>query len=329
MKHLEKLITTKFPKLRIAVIGDVMLDSYLYGSVDRISPEAPVPVVNIERKDDRPGGAANVAVNLKSLGVTPVLFSVIGKDEAGKKLLKLLINSGIDISNIISTKSRITTSKTRVLSKNHQMIRFDEEVETDISDYEADSLYTLIAKQIQSKKFDAVIVEDYNKGVLTDSLIEVLMNLFIEKNIPVFVDPKKNNFFAYDGATVFKPNLREAREALENNFETSLNELNAVHNDLKKKLFHHYTFITLGEKGAYINDGKTGKIIPAQIRNVADVSGAGDTVIAVMAAAISAGANVFDASILSNLAGGIVCEKPGVVSVEKYELLLELKNLKF
>lgn len=152
MKHLEKLINSKFSKLRIAVIGDVMLDRYLYGSVDRISPEAPVPVVNIQKKEDRPGGAANVAINLKSIGVTPVLFSVIGKDEAGKKLFHLLSNSGIDTSNIISSKLRITTSKTRVLSKNHQMIRFDEEVQNDISDSEADSLFTIIAKQIQSKK---------------------------------------------------------------------------------------------------------------------------------------------------------------------------------
>ena len=326
MKQLDKLITTKFSKLRIAVVGDVMLDRYLYGSVDRISPEAPVPVVSIDKKEDRPGGAANVALNLKSLGVTPVLFSVLGKDDPGKKLLNLLINSGIDSSNIISAKTRITTSKTRVLSKNHQMIRFDEEVQNDISDNDADSLYTLIAKQFQSKKFDAVIIEDYNKGVLTESLIEVLMNLFSEKNIPVLVDPKKKNFFAYEGAAVFKPNLREAREALGNNFGTTVKELNEVHFELKKKLSHQYTFITLGENGAYINDGKTGKIIPAQIRNVADVSGAGDTVIAVMAAAISSGANVHDAARLANLAGGIVCEKAGVVSIQKQVLIKELKN---
>ena len=327
MKHLKKLITTKFSKLRIAVIGDVMLDSYLYGSVDRISPEAPVPVVSISKKEDRPGGAANVALNLKSLGVTPILFSVIGKDEVGKKLLKLLSNSGIDTSNIISGKTRVTTSKTRVLSKNHQMIRFDEELQNDISDNEGDSLFTLIAKEIQSKKIDAVIIEDYNKGVLTESLIEVLMNFFSEKKCPVLVDPKKNNFFAYHEATVFKPNLREAREALGRNFGTSIKELNEVHIELTKKLSHQYTFITLGEKGAYINDGTTGKIIPAQIRNVSDVSGAGDTVIAVMAAAISAGANSFDAAFLSNLAGGIVCEKAGVVSIEKQKLIKELKRV--
>lgn len=329
MKHLEKLINSKFSKLRIAVIGDVMLDRYLYGSVDRISPEAPVPVVNIQKKEDRPGGAANVAINLKSIGVTPVLFSVIGKDEAGKKLFHLLSNSGIDTSNIISSKLRITTSKTRVLSKNHQMIRFDEEVQNDISDSEADSLFTIIAKQIQSKKIDAVIFEDYNKGVLIDSLIEVLMDLFSIKKIPVLVDPKKKNFFAYDGVTVFKPNLREAREALGKNFGISLKELNEAHNELAKNLSHKYTLITLGENGAYINDGRSGKIIPAQIRNVSDVSGAGDTVIAVMAAAIASGANAFDAALLSNLAGGIVCEKAGVVSIEKQKLLSELKEIQY
>ncbi|GDX52065.1 carbohydrate kinase [Bacteroidota bacterium] len=329
MKHLEKLINSKFSKLRIAVIGDVMLDRYLYGSVDRISPEAPVPVVNIQKKEDRPGGAANVAINLKSIGVTPVLFSVIGKDEAGKKLFHLLSNSGIDTSNIISSKLRITTSKTRVLSKNHQMIRFDEEVQNDISDSEADSLFTIITKQIQSKKFDAVIFEDYNKGVLIDSLIEVLMDLFSIKKIPVLVDPKKKNFFAYDGVTVFKPNLREAREALGKNFGISLKELNEAHNELTKNLSYKYTLITLGENGAYINDGTSGKIIPAQIRNVSDVSGAGDTVIAVMAAAIASGANAFDAALLSNLAGGIVCEKAGVVSIEKQRLLSELKEIQY
>lgn len=327
MKHLEKLINTKFSKLHIAVIGDVMLDKYLYGSVERISPEAPVPIVNIEKKDNRPGGAANVALNLKSLGVTPTLFSVIGKDESGKNLLTLLTNFGIDTSNIISSTSRITTSKTRVLSKNHQMIRLDEEVQNDITDNEADSLYTLIAKQFQLNKIDAVILEDYNKGVLTESLIEVLMKLFSDKKIPVLVDPKAKNFFAYHGATVFKPNLREAREALGKNFETTLNELNEAHAELKKKLSHQNTFITLGEKGSYLNDGTTGKIIPAQIRNVADVSGAGDTVIAVMAAAISSGANSTDAACLANLSGGIVCEKAGVVSIEKHTLLTELKEI--
>ena len=326
MKQIEKLVTNKFSKLRIAVVGDVMLDSYLCGSVERISPEAPVPVVSIDKKEDRPGGAANVALNLKSLGATPILFSVIGRDETGKKLLNLLTNSGIDTSNIITSKSRITTSKTRVLSKNHQMIRFDEEIQTSISDREADSLYAFIAKQFQSNKFDAVIIEDYNKGVLTESLIEVLMTLFHKKNIPVLVDPKKNNFFSFDGATVFKPNLREAREALGKNFGTSLKELNEVHHEFKKKLFHHYTLITLGDKGSYINNGETGNIIPAQVRNVSDVSGAGDTVIAVMAACSASGANAFDAAFLSNLAGGIVCEKPGVVSIEKNKLLSELKK---
>ncbi len=325
MSHLKKVISTKFSKLRIAVIGDVMLDSYLYGSVERISPEAPVPIVNINKKEDRPGGAANVALNLKSIGVTPILFSVIGKDNIGKKLIQLLSNSEIDTSNIISSKTRITTSKTRVLSKNHQMIRFDEEVQNDIADSDADLLYTLINNRIQSQKFDAVIIEDYNKGVLTDSLIEVLMNLFSKKNIPVLVDPKENNFFSYFGATVFKPNLREARAALGNNFGTSLKELNTIHNKLKKNLSHKYTLITLGEKGSYINNGITGKIIPAQIRNISDVSGAGDTVIAVMAAALSSKVNAFDAAYLSNLAGGLVCEKAGVVSIEKQKLLSELK----
>lgn len=327
MNHLEKIIK-KFSGLRIAVIGDVMLDRYLHGNVERISPEAPVPVVLVEKKEDRPGGAANVALNLKSLGVTPVLFSVIGKDEAGKKLIGILKDSGIDSSNIIQSKSRVTTSKTRVLSKNHQMIRFDEEVQNDISENEGDDLYSIIALQIQKQKINAVIIEDYNKGVLTESLIEVLMQLFTDKKIPVLIDPKKNNFYCYTGATVFKPNLREAREAIGIHFDTTLKELDAVHSELKKNLQHQNTLITLGEKGAYIHDGTKGKIIPAQIRNVADVSGAGDTVIAVMAASISAGATVTDATFLANLAGGMVCERPGVVSIEKQQLLNELKTIK-
>ncbi|MEI7801434.1 MAG: bifunctional ADP-heptose synthase [Bacteroidota bacterium] len=327
MNHSEKIIK-KFSGLRIAVIGDVMLDRYLHGNVERISPEAPVPVVLIEKKEDRPGGAANVALNLKSLGVTPVLFSVIGKDEAGKKLMELLKSSGIDSSNILQSKTRVTTSKTRVLSKNHQMIRFDEEVQNDISDNEGDNLYSLIAQQIQKQKVDAVIIEDYNKGVLTESLIEVLMQLFSDKKISVLVDPKNKNFYCYTGATVFKPNLREAREALGLHFGTTLKELDAAHTELKKNLHHKNTLITLGDKGAYIHDGTKGKIVPAQIRNVADVSGAGDTVIAVMAASLSAGATVTDAAYLANLAGGMVCEKPGVVSIEKQQLMNELKTLK-
>ncbi len=323
MNHLEKIVK-KFSALRIAVIGDVMLDRYLNGHVERISPEAPVPIVLLDKKEDRTGGAANVALNLKSLGVTPVLFSVIGKDADGKKLIELLKNVEIDSEKILQTKNRITTCKTRVLSKNHQMIRFDEEQQNDISDNEGDQFFSIIVKEINSKKIDAVIIEDYNKGVLTESLIEVLMNLFESKKIPVLVDPKKKNFFCYTGATVFKPNLREAREALGTHFGTSLSELNAVHKELKINLQHKNTLITLGEQGAYIHDGTKGKIIPAQIRNVSDVSGAGDTVIAVMAAAISSGATVTDAAYLANLAGGMVCEKPGVVSIDKNHLIKEI-----
>ncbi|HAP01819.1 MAG TPA: D-glycero-beta-D-manno-heptose-7-phosphate kinase [Bacteroidetes bacterium] len=325
MKSSEKIFS-KFPSLRIVVIGDVMLDRYLWGSVDRISPEAPVPVVSIHKKESRLGGAANVALNLKALGVVPVLLSVTGRDEEGKKLILLLSDSEIDSSGIIQSATRITSVKSRVLSKNHQMIRFDEEATHDISRNDEEQLFSLLKKNIESKKVDAVIFEDYNKGVLTKSFIPRAIELCSKNKIATFVDPKKNNFFSYRNATLFKPNLREVSEALGRIVMADTTDLTLAHEQLKRQLHHQNTFITLGEKGAFIHDGKNGYMLDAHIRNVADVSGAGDTVISVVAAAMCAGAEMNDAAYLANLAGGLVCEKPGVVTIELNQLINELKN---
>lgn len=326
MNRYEKILKNISGK-RIAVIGDVMIDCYLWGSAERISPEAPVPVVFVSKKEMRPGGAANVALNLKSLGVEPQLFSVIGKDANGKILSNLLNESGIKTETVFLSSQRITTSKTRVLSQNHQMLRFDEELKSPVTETDSAKIISSFCNLNRKKKFDAVIIEDYNKGLLSPELIETLLIIFDKEKIPVLVDPKHDNFFEYEGVTVFKPNLREAQQALGKNIESNLSSLNQAHAELKNKLSHHYTLITLGDKGSYIHNGKSGKIIPAQIRNVSDVSGAGDTVIAVMAGAMTAGATLTEATFLSNLAGGLVCEKAGVVAIDRLELLNEIKSL--
>lgn len=311
-------IFKKFEGKKILVAGDVMLDAYLWGKTERISPEAPVPVVNIEKTEARPGGAANVALNLKEMGAVPLLFSVIGNDAAANSLIKILKQKKINTSGLLLSASRITTVKTRVISKNHQLIRFDSE-QTDYPDEATEKKFiSALSRAIKKEKPAAVIFEDYNKGVLTEKVISTAIALCRAMKIFTAVDPKKHNFFVYKNANLFKPNLSEIREALNlPQQNVSLKLLSAAAEKLQKLIPHQFTLITLSEDGIFYKSRKSAEIIAVQKRNVADVSGAGDTVIAIATLCLVSGLSLRESAILSNLSGGLVCQYAGVVPVTK------------
>jgi rfaE bifunctional protein kinase chain/domain len=318
----------QFSTKRVLVIGDVMVDAYLMGKVNRMSPEAPVPIVDLFEKDERIGGAGNVALNLAALGASPIICSVIGKDAEGERLIHLFNEANISTDGIYASSNRRTTVKTRVLSNNQQLLRIDSEDTTLINTAEETQLLTQITDVLKSG-IDGIIFEDYNKGVLTPSLISAVLALAQTHQIPTTVDPKKDHFFEYKGCTLFKPNLKELKEGLQVDFDFSRNQsafLNAV-NDLQSRLGNNISFITLSEHGVFIQEEEQPIFIPAHLRNIADVSGAGDTVIAVATLCLISGADVQTIAAISNIAGGLVCEQPGVVSIEKERLLNEVTKL--
>lgn len=316
-------IINSISNLRIAVIGDVMLDRYFWGSVSRISPEAPVPVVDLERESFHLGGAANVAANLKSLGARPYLFGVVGSDNFAKIFKDIAINQGIEPSGIYEDSSRPTTLKTRVIGNNQQLIRLDLEKRAPLSD-EAKAF--LLKMLIETDDFAAIIFEDYDKGAISADLINNVINFAKQKAVPVFVDPKFSNFFHYNNVTLFKPNRKEAERAL--NLEINNDEnLNLAGKQLLEKLNADNVLITLGADGMRLFK-RSGEIksVETRARKVADVSGAGDTVIATIAAAYAAGASIEEAATLANFAAGVVCEEPGIVAVDVKKLLYSIKH---
>lgn len=314
----------RFNQLNILIIGDVMIDAYYWGKVDRISPEAPVPIVAVEKKESRLGGAANVALNIKALGATPILCSVIGEDEEGTKLKQLLEENGQTDKGIISSTTRRTTQKTRIIGNNHQMLRVDGEDLHELNESEESTFYQRIQEIISSTRVDAIIFEDYDKGVIKKSLIEKVVSLAREKSIPTTVDPKKRNFTEYKDVTLFKPNLKELKEGLKIDFDHKKKEqLEEAINKLEKKLNNINTLITLSESGVFINSPKEKHHIKAHHRNITDVSGAGDTVISVATLCLALNQEPRVLAELSNLAGGLVCENIGVVPIDKEDLLNE------
>lgn len=323
-----KELFDKFNGLRILVIGDVMMDTYVLGKVTRISPEAPVPIISLENEDERIGGAGNVALNLVALGAKPIIASVFGADSNGKKLTDLLEINGISIEGVIYSEKRKTTVKTRVVSNKQQLLRIDSEDTFPISKTEEDLLIDQISKQIDNG-IDAIIFEDYNKGVLTEKLITHVINLARKNGIPTAVDPKKENFFTYQDVTLFKPNLKELKEGLNIDFNIGIENSefeNAVHL-LENKLNNEISFITLSEYGVFIKNSTKKHYAQAHLRNITDVSGAGDTVIAVATLCLAANSELELIAEISNIAGGLVCEKSGVVSINKVELLQEVEEL--
>ena len=316
-----------FKNKKILIIGDIMLDSYFFGNVERISPEAPVPIVDIINKENKLGGAANVASNIKNLGGTPILCSVIGKDQNGEILLSLLKEQDILINYIHQSKNRITTNKTRIIGNNHQILRIDEEIKEDLKE-DSDKFISLVISAITSEKVDCILFQDYDKGVLNKNIINIIIEKANLLNISILVDPKKKNFNYYKNIELFKPNFKEFKESINLNISDK--------NELLKKgsiILHNrginIIFITLSENGIFISYKKENKIIskivPTTSRNIVDPSGCGDSVISVVSMLIN-DIDIEEITKISNLAGGIACEKVGVVSIDKNRLLKEYYN---
>jgi rfaE bifunctional protein kinase chain/domain len=322
-------IFSSFEKQNVLIVGDVMIDNYLWGKVERISPEAPVPIVSVQKKESRLGGAANVAINIQALGANPILCSVIGGDINGRSFLDLLQHLNMSSEGLVQSNERPTTIKTRVIGNNHQMLRVDEEKEEDISATERKQLIKRISSIINRIKIDVIIFEDYDKGLINKSLIEQIVKFARQKNIFVTADPKKRNFNHYRNIDLFKPNLKELRDGMKIDLEKNNSEelISAVR---KLSADHHIDnmLVTLSDKGVLILNGKFEKIIPAHYRNITDVSGAGDTVIGVASLCLASGTEPETMAMLANLAGGLVCEKVGVVPIEKNQFYEEAKRLK-
>ncbi len=317
-----------FASLKVGVIGDLMLDTYLWGKTDRISPEAPVPVVSVERKELRIGGAGNVALNCRSLGAQVSVLSVTGADEDATTLDHLFQHAGIDTSLIVRSRSRFTTNKTRIISRNQQMLRLDREMTTDLEPADEESLLRRLEDFIRAEKPAVLVFEDYNKGILTEKIISSAISLCREAGIITTVDPKRKNFFSYKGVDIFKPNLKEVREGL-NLLAEEINErmLQKIHGELYRILKHRISLITLSEKGVYYQEKDQHGMLPSHLRNITDVSGAGDTVIAVASLVYAASGNIHLMAEIANIAGGLVCEEVGTVAISRDRLLHESELL--
>lgn len=299
-----------------------MLDSYIWGAVERVSPEAPVPVVSVRKRDVRLGGAANVALNIQALGAKPILCALVGEDDAGKKLLPSLSDRGIANDGIVITSERPTTVKTRVIASHQHVVRVDEESDVLASSMEERQLLAKIEKLLPACQ--VVIFEDYDKGVLTTTIIEKTIVLANKLGIPTVVDPKKRNFLAYKNVTLFKPNLKELREGLKIEIEAANKEqVAAAVETLKEKLNAKGILVTLSEQGAYIDFENQKVNVPAEVREIADVSGAGDTVVSIAAVCVALKLDPKLIVSLSNLGGGLVCQHVGVVPIDKEEFLAE------
>lgn len=326
--HDFKKLFEDFKQLKIGVIGDVMLDTYMWGHVERISPEAPVPIVTLDQRELRIGGAGNVALNIQSLGAQAFVLSVTGEDEDAKCLKNLFKQQAVNADYLLGSADRITTNKTRIISRNQQMMRLDAEITTDLNKKDEERLVELFEHFIKKEAPQLVILEDYNKGVLTPAVIQCVISICKKEGVLTAVDPKRKNFFDFKGVDIFKPNLKEVKEAL-NMLFTDADEvlLQNIHLELHHMLHHHISFITLSEKGVFYNDAKSSSIIPSHLRNIADVSGAGDTVIAVAALVYAATKDVKLMAEVANIAGGLVCEEVGTAAVNAQKLLQECQHL--
>ena len=301
---------------RIAIVGDAMLDVYLRGDVERISPEAPVPVVRVAERRYALGGAANVAQNAAALGARASLVAAVGEDLAGARLAEMLGALGCDTSTLVRV-ARTTTTKTRIIARAQQLARVDEEEDGDLTGHEADLIVETVARAVEQA--DAVVLEDYNKGVLTPTVIRESVRLARARGVPVIVDPKYRNFFHYSGATIFKPNRRELEAAL--GAAVDLEHPEALPATLRRLGVEHL-LLTLGERGmALLSSGGDLLRIPTTAREVYDVVGAGDTVTAYLAAMLAAGATPAEAAVIANYAAGVEVGKLGAVSVSPAEVL--------
>lgn len=311
-----------FNQLTVLIVGDVMVDSYLWGKSTRLSPEAPVPIVNVVKSEKRLGGAANVALNVQALGATTLLCSIIGDDQEGADFIRLLEENQLSTAGIIRSPERITTVKQRILSGGQHLLRIDSEMESDLVLHENRHLLQKFAELISQA--DVVIFQDYDKGILSAHNIAELISIAKQKGIPTVVDPKKKNFLRYKGCSLFKPNLKELKEGLKVDFaDANLDAFEAAATDLQKLLQADNILITLSERGVFCSDGLSKTYIDAHLRSISDVSGAGDTVISIAALCLALKLPLPLVAELSNLGGGLVCEEIGVVPIDKDKLFQE------
>ena len=313
----------EFNNKNVIIVGDAMIDAYMWGEINRISPEAPVPVVEVSKHENRLGGAANVALNLKALGATPILCSVVGNNFRGELFRKLMHEAALSTAGIMTENDRKTTTKTRVIAKDKHQLRIDEEDTHPITIEK--ELLILVEKLTEN--IDVIILQDYNKGVLTKKVIEGVIAMANNKGIPTIVDPKKKNFVSYKNCTIFKPNLSEIKAGMQIDFDAdNVVEIEQASTTLRELLHSQGVLLTLSERGICINSATAFKHTPAFDCNIVDVSGAGDTVIAVAALCLASNTDYIDLSVLSTLAGGIVCEAVGVVPINKEKLLIQAQK---
>jgi len=317
-----KALFRKFSNLKVLIVGDVMIDAYVWGHVTRISPEAPVPVVMRTKNENRLGGAANVARNILSLGAVPVMCSVIGTDDNARIFKNLIREIGVTDDGLVEAPERVTTGKMRIFAGHQQLLRVDHETDDYISPGNELLLMNKIQALLNNNDIAAIIFQDYDKGVITPGLITKITSMGRDHHIPVLVEPKKRNFGHYRNATLFKPNFKELTEGLQ--IEMQKSDFKGIHQAaqrLQKNAGFEMVMITLSEHGVLISNGDNYRVVPTRARDVADVSGAGDTVIAMASLCLAAGLNAFEMAQLSNMAAGLVCERVGVVPVEKEWLL--------
>ena len=327
----------KMAKERVLIVGDVMIDSYMWGNVTRISPEAPVPVVSVTKREKRLGGAANVALNIEAMGATPIICSVLGNDDSSKDFQQIMYQNNMDRRGIVTSDNRMTTMKSRVIGNNMHIVRVDEESTHPLSEMEEDLLLDRIVRTVKALPIDAIIFQDYDKGCITPRIIEEVTALAQRKKILTTVDPKHRNFASFKNVGLFKPNLKELREGLNIEIDDSSDE-RMMHDLLEaSKLLHErqnidIVLITLSSKGMYACDFRTGEpqtvLVPACVHSVSDVSGAGDTVISVITLALASGMSLNDAVCCANIAGGLVCEQVGVVPIDVEKLKAEAASVK-
>ena len=310
----------EFSNKKVLIVGDAMIDTYMWGEVNRMSPEAPVPVVEVNKHENRLGGAANVALNLKALGATPILCSVVGTGNRGIIFKELMDESNLSTAGILSTNKRKTTIKTRVIAENKHQLRIDEEETHPIQQAKE---FLKLTESLMAD-IDVIVLQDYNKGVLTPEVIEGVIAAANQKGIPTIVDPKKQNFNSYKNCTIFKPNLAEIKAGMNIEFDANnVAEIEKASAELRTQLAAKGVLLTLSERGICINSEKEFKHTPAFKCDIIDVSGAGDTVISVASLCLASAVDYTELSVLSTLAGGIVCEQVGVVPINKVKLLTE------
>ncbi len=319
-------IFSAFGKLRVLVVGDVMIDSYLWGKSTRISPEAPVPIVNVLKSEKRLGGAANVALNVQAMGALPLLCSVIGDDPDGAGFLQLMEEKGLPTTGILQSPARVTTIKHRIMAGTQQLLRVDAEIEHNLTEAEEQQLEKRFAALLEQA--DVVIFEDYDKGVFSAQNIQRFLALTNARNIPSVIDPKKKNFLSYTGCTLFKPNLKELKEGLGLDFvDDELPAFEEAVRALQQQLQLSKVLVTLSERGVFVADSAQQTYIAAHRRSIADVSGAGDTVISIAALCMALRTSLPFMAGLSNLGGGLVCEQVGVVPINKQALFEEASRI--